>query len=73
MKATIAERGQITIPKTLRERLGLQPGTVLEFSEENGRLVAIKAVAADPVEQVYGCLGEGKRTDRLMASLRGTE
>ena len=73
MKATIAERGQITIPKPLRERLGLQPGTVLEFSEENGRLVAVKAMAADPIEQVYGCLGAGKRTDRLMVSLRGGE
>lgn len=72
MKARIAERGQVTIPKVFRERLGLQPGTVLEFSEENGRLVAVKVMAADPVEQVYGCLGTGKRTDRLMASLRGT-
>ena len=73
MKATVAERGQVTIPKRLREQLGLQPGSILEFSEENGRLVAVKVIAADPVEQVYGCLGRGKRTDQLMAKLRGNE
>ncbi len=31
MKARVAERGQVTIPKRLRERLGLKPGTILEF------------------------------------------
>ena len=36
MKARVAERGQVTIPKRLRERLGVKPGTVLEFSEEIG-------------------------------------
>ncbi len=39
MRATVAERGQITIPKVLREQLGIRPGTILEFTEENGRLV----------------------------------
>lgn len=73
MKATVAERGQVTIPKRLREQLGLQPGSILEFSEENGRLVAMKVIATDPVDQVYGCLRTRKRTDRLVAELRGDE
>jgi AbrB family looped-hinge helix DNA binding protein len=34
MKATVAERGQVTIPKALRDRLGVKPGTILQFSEE---------------------------------------
>ena len=29
MKARVAERGQVTIPKRLRERLGVKPGRVL--------------------------------------------
>jgi antitoxin PrlF len=33
MKAVVAERGQVTIPKRLRDRLGIRPGTVLEFQE----------------------------------------
>jgi AbrB family looped-hinge helix DNA binding protein len=40
MKAKVAERGQVTIPKELRERLGIVPGTVLDFFEEQGLLIA---------------------------------
>jgi len=71
MKATVAERGQVTIPKVLREKLGIKPGTALDFREESGRLVAIKVAGADPVERVYGCVKLGKKTDTLMRELRG--
>jgi len=42
MKAVVAERGQVTIPKRLRERLGIGPGTVLALREEAGKLVIEK-------------------------------
>jgi len=71
MKARIAERGQVTIPKTLRERLGMKPGTILEFTEERGRLVAVKSEEKDSISRVIGCLGKGKSTDAMMARLRG--
>jgi len=72
MKARVAERGQVTIPKRLRERLGVKPGTVLEFSEEHGRLIAVKSGGGlDPVGEVFGCLGKRLNTDALMAQLRG--
>jgi AbrB family looped-hinge helix DNA binding protein len=32
----ITSKGQVTIPKELRDRLGLLPGTEVEFIEENG-------------------------------------
>ena len=71
MKATIAERGQVTIPKSLRKKLGIQPGMVLDFYDENGRLVAVKVTVADPVAQVYGILKPGKNTDTRVRELRG--
>jgi AbrB family looped-hinge helix DNA binding protein len=71
MKAKVAERGQVTIPKKLRKRLGIRPGTVLEFHEEEGRLVARKATTTDVVNQIYGSLGKGRRTDDLIDELRG--
>ena len=71
MKARIAERGQVTIPKPLRKMLGLKPGTVLEFAEERGRLIAVKSEGTDPVSQVYGCLGKKIHTDTVIAELRG--
>jgi antitoxin PrlF len=71
MKAVVAERGQVTIPQALRRRMGLAPRTVLDFSEENGRLVAVKVADGDPVSRVMGCLRLGKSTDRLIQELRG--
>jgi AbrB family looped-hinge helix DNA binding protein len=71
MKAKVAERGQVTIPKALRERLGIFPGTVLDFVEEQGRLIAKKAEAVDAVDQVFGRLGRGRNTDDILKDIRG--
>jgi antitoxin PrlF len=73
MKAKVAERGQVTIPKVLRERLGIIPGTVLNFVEEQGRLIAKKAEPADEVDRVFGCLGRGRNTDDVLQELRGAK
>ena len=70
MKSIVAERGQVTIPKALRDKLGIRSGTALEFSARNGTLVAHKA-ETDPVSSVYGCLKRGIDTDTYVASLRG--
>ena len=47
MTAILSEKGQITIPKPVREKLGLLPGAVLEFQALNGKLVASKKIAHD--------------------------
>jgi antitoxin PrlF len=70
LKARVTEGGKVTIPKRLRELLGLKPGTVLEFSEEHGRLVAVKSTRIDPVGEVFGCLGKKLDTEGLIAQLR---
>lgn len=71
MKAIVSEKGQITIPKPLRVRLGLESGQVLDFREWKGRLVAEKLPAQDPVPSVYGILQLGCGTDSVMRKLRG--
>jgi antitoxin PrlF len=39
--STVTAKGQITIPKAIRERLGLSAGDTLEFSvDDDGRIVA---------------------------------
>ncbi len=47
MNSIVSEKGQITIPKAVRDRLGLHPGAVLQVEAVNGRLIAQKKVAAD--------------------------
>ena len=71
MKTTISEKGQVTIPKPLRDRLGLLPGQVLDFREEKGKLVATKAQVEDPVGAVFGILHTKVNTDKTMTTLRG--
>ena len=71
MKARVAERGQVTIPKRLRDRLGVKPGTVLEFTEEHGRLIATKRDETDPIGRAIGCLRNKGNTDTIIARLRG--
>ena len=60
----ITEKGQVTIPKPLRDRLGIVPGEVLEFAEEEGRLVARKMAKRDAFDELYGTLDLGMSTDR---------
>jgi AbrB family looped-hinge helix DNA binding protein len=56
MKSVVGERGQVTIPKALRESLGLRPGAELDFQEEGGRLVASRIVRVDPLDKLVGVL-----------------
>ena len=54
MNAILSEKGQITIPKELRDQLGLKPGTVLEFQSREGKLLAWKKVDQDLFEKWRG-------------------
>lgn len=72
MLSTVSEKGQITVPKRLRERLGIRPGDQLELVEDAGRLVATKAaLGGDPVDAAYGILSPGVSTDEAIRVLRG--
>jgi AbrB family looped-hinge helix DNA binding protein len=74
----MGERGQVTIPKKLRERFGLRPRIEVEFVDERGRLVLKKVEhGADPVEAVAGsCKGSLRKlgfvtADEYIEVLRG--
>ncbi len=70
MEAVVAERGQFTIPKKIRDKLGITPGTVLEVTAESGQLIARKKPASG-VDAVFGILGRAIDTDKVMSELRG--
>lgn len=72
MKSTVSEKGQVTIPKKLRDRLGIRAGVVLDFVEVDGRLVATKTQAEDVVAAVSGLLeSQPMNTDQFIEALRG--
>jgi antitoxin PrlF len=70
MKSTVSEKGQVTIPKALRDRLGILPGQILDFVEENGTLVARKITPVDPVDELFGIVRLPAGTDGFLAELR---
>ena len=72
MEATVAERGQITLPKAMRDALGLTKGTVLKVELDGGRIILRKDVA-DAISRVRGRfkLPSGVSTDDVMQDLRG--
>jgi AbrB family looped-hinge helix DNA binding protein len=47
MNAIVSEKGQVTIPKQVRETLGIRPGTVLEFEAVSGKFVGEKKCPTD--------------------------
>lgn len=74
MKATIGERGQVVIPKPLRDSMGLRPGQQLVFEEDEGRIVVTKVVPDDdPITAVYGTwkLPEGWDSNKWFEEMRG--
>jgi antitoxin PrlF len=44
MEATVAERGQITLPKAVRDALGLTKGTLLKVELDGSRIILRKNV-----------------------------
>lgn len=71
MKSRLGERGQVVIPKPLRERLGLKGGQLLEIREERGQLIVTKSLDDDPIDAVYGVLHTGMSTDEMIEQMRG--
>jgi len=72
MEATLAERGQVVIPKAIRDQLGLTPGTLLNFSVEDGKLIIRKKVD-DAISRVRGRfkLDAGDSLDDWLRDTRG--
>jgi AbrB family looped-hinge helix DNA binding protein len=50
----IGERGQVTIPKEIRDRFGLGPAVEVEFRVENGSVVLRKAPRKLDIERWKG-------------------
>lgn len=72
-KNRITTKGQVTIPKAVRERLGLRPGDEIEFVEDNGGVRLKKRVTGSPFAGYRGYFKhmKGIDPDRLVEEMRG--
>ena len=68
----ISERGQITIPKHLRERFGMNHNVEVEITPNvEGLLIQKRTTAKHPVDRVYGILRGRGNTDEYLEEIRG--
>jgi len=70
MKSIVGEKGQVTIPKPLRDSLALGPGTEIEFEEDHGKLVGRRVPKRDPLGALVGVLPR-MDIDATVEKLRG--
>lgn len=71
--AKITSKGQITIPKVVRERLGLRPGMEIDFVEDQGGFRIEKHFFASPFGKYRGYLKDltGRDPDDVIEKTRG--
>jgi len=79
MSTTVTSKGQVTIPKPLRDRLGIKPGSAVQFELAPDGQVTLRKVGKGPSKRVRrleafrGFAGEGLSTDEIMALTRGDD
>jgi antitoxin PrlF len=60
MLATLTSKGQITLPKEIRDRLGLDAGAVLDFELQADNTITARAVRPD-ARRIRGLLASPHR------------
>ncbi|NEU55745.1 AbrB/MazE/SpoVT family DNA-binding domain-containing protein [Halorussus sp. MSC15.2] len=67
----VTSKGQVTIPKEVRERLGIRPGDEIEFEETDEGYVIKKEVEANRFEKWRGVAETDETVEERMRDLRG--
>lgn len=86
MSTTVTQKGQVTIPKSVRDQMGIAPGSRVGFVLlEDGHVALVKEdgsgtgqpardnadwIARSGFADVIGCASTGMSTDEIMALLR---
>ena len=75
MRVTV--KGQVTIPRHIRLKLGITAGTEVDFVEEGDRVRLVKKRPApaekDPLHRLRGISTVRMSTDEIMSLTRGIE
>ena len=70
----VTTKGQVTIPRNIREMLGISPETEVDFKEENGRVYIVKVgeptTATGKFHKFRGIATAKMSTDQIMGLTR---
>ncbi|MER8406083.1 AbrB/MazE/SpoVT family DNA-binding domain-containing protein [Mesorhizobium sp. M1307] len=75
MTTTVTAKGQVTIPKPVRDLLGIAPGSQVDFRRAaDGSVVLVRADEKRPASRfakLRGHAGKGLSTEAIMTLTRG--
>ena len=54
-RAKVSPKGQIVIPASIRKKHGIKPGSIMEITEGDDRII-LKLAPKDPIEEAMGML-----------------
>ena len=71
----VTSKGQVTIPKPMREKLGITSNSEVDFIEEKGRVYLVKRTTPspqnNPFQRLRGVATVKMSTEEIMALTRG--
>lgn len=70
----VTSKGQVTIPREVRRRLGIEPGSEVDFQVVDEEVRLVRRSPGGGAELVANMRGQGGRamsTDEIMALTRG--
>jgi antitoxin PrlF len=72
-KTKVTSKGQVTVPKQVRDRMDLRPGDEIEFFEENGIYLLKKCLPPNPFKKYRGYLKDmaDHDPDEVVQEMRG--
>lgn len=70
MGGKLSSKGQITIPKGIRQALGIKPGDELEFEVKGDHFIGRKKQPERVWAHLIGIFEDGRSTDEIMREIR---
>ncbi len=70
----MTSKGQVTIPKAIRDQFGMDSTTDIEFAVQDGRVfLTAKKSVRDRFERVRGSADSGMTTEQILRLTRGED